>query len=327
MFMLMSFFTKAQDIHFSQYYLSPLSLNPAHTGNYRGDFRFFGNYRNQWRDINNAYNTFSAGGDFNVFPKNVNVSGGIIFLNDKSGGNLIVNKIMPSAAIHKNIKGYKLHFGIQAGVVIKSIDFYAHSFPNQLNWTKGGFDNTLPNNEANVGQRFVYLDCNTGLHASKRFGKWEPELGYALFHLNEPTESFLSNKKNFLRMRHAYNAALSYSVSPSVILKGYTLYGYTSEVSDWVSGLNVEYVLSRESFFDNSVFVGFMWRSGIKRNPDAGIVTTGVNYRNYTIGFSYDITFSQLKTSVDSKGAFEMAFIYRGKSTRLVKKYIPCERY
>ena len=70
----------AQDIHFSQFYFSPLSLNPANTGNYKGDYRLFGNYRSQWRDISKAYNTFSAGGDFNIYPSNQNVSGGLIFI-------------------------------------------------------------------------------------------------------------------------------------------------------------------------------------------------------------------------------------------------------
>ncbi|HQQ95111.1 MAG TPA: type IX secretion system membrane protein PorP/SprF, partial [Bacteroidia bacterium] len=52
---------KAQDVHFSQYYFSPLSLNPANTGNYDGNYRFFGNYRSQWREISEAYDTYSAG--------------------------------------------------------------------------------------------------------------------------------------------------------------------------------------------------------------------------------------------------------------------------
>jgi type IX secretion system PorP/SprF family membrane protein len=316
----------AQDIHFSQFYFSPLSLNPANTGNYKGDYRFFGNYRSQWRDISKAYNTFSAGGDFNIYPKNQNVSGGLIFINDKSGGNLKVMKIMPSAAFHKKIAGYNLHIGIQPGVVIKSIDFYAHSFPNQLNWNTGKFDNTLVNTETGVNQRFTYFDLNAGFGASKKFGKIEPEIGYTLFHINKPKESFLS-LENKLKVRQAYNIGLNYYLNDKIILKGYTMYGYTTKVSDWVSGVNLEYILSKNVFFTNSVFAGFMWRDGFKRNPDAGIVTAGMNYQNYTIGFSYDITFSQLKTAVDSKGAFEIAIIYKAKNTRLSKKAIPCERY
>lgn len=316
----------AQDVHFSQYYLSPLSLNPANTGNYKGDFRFFGNYRSQWRDISKAYNTFSAGGDFNMYPKNQQVSGGLIFINDKSGGNLMVNKILPSAAVHQKIAGFNLHAGIQPGIVIKSIDFYSHSFPNQLNWNSGKFDNTLQNNETNVSQRFTYFDLNAGFGALRKFGKWEPEIGLAFFHLNRPRESFLDNN-NKLPIRQAYNLGLNYYLNNTIILRVYSLYGTTTKVNDMVSGFNAEYILSKGPFFTNSVFAGIMWRDGYKRNADAGIATVGINYSHYTIGFSYDVTFSQLKTAVDSKGAFEIAFIYRGKNTRLTKKEIPCERY
>jgi type IX secretion system PorP/SprF family membrane protein len=316
----------AQDVHFSQYYLSPLSLNPANTGNYKGDYRFFGNYRSQWKDISKAYSTFSAGGDMSFYPQNQQVSGGLLFINDKSGGNLMVNKILPSAAIHRKISGFNLHAGIQPGIVIKTIDFYSHSFPDQLNWNTGKFDNTLQNNETNVSQRFTYFDLNAGFAASRKFGKWEPEIGLSYFHLNRPKESFLSNT-NKLPVRQAYNLGLSYYLNSLIILKGYTLYGTTTKVNDMVSGFNVEYILSKGPFFTNSVFAGVMWRDGYQRNADAGIATIGMNYSHYTIGFSYDITRSKLKTAVDSRGAFEVALIYRAKNTRLTKKAIPCERY
>ncbi len=316
----------AQDIHFSQYYLSPLTLNPANTGNYKGDYRFFGNYRSQWRDIDKAYRTFSIGGDANFYPSNQQVSGGIFFLNDRSGGNLVVNKIMPSAAIHKKIAGFYLHAGIQPGLVIKYIDFYAHSFPEQLNWNTGQFDNTLPNTETNVSQRSTFFDLNAGFAANRRFGKWEPEIGFSFFHLNKPKETFVG-VNNRLTMRQIYNAGLTYYITNIISIKAYSMMGYTTKASDWVSGVNLEYIFSKNVFFTNSVFAGTMWRDGLKRNSDAGIATVGVNYTNYTLGFSYDITRSQLKTAVDNKGAFEIAFIYKGKNTRLSKKAIPCERY
>ncbi len=316
----------AQDVHFSQYYFSPLSLNPANTGNYRGDYRFMGNYRSQWREINNAFNTMSAGADMNFFPKNRQFSAGLLFINDKSGGNLQVNKIFFSGAHHFKKNGYKIHIGVQPGVVIKTIDFNANTYPNQLNWLKGGYDNALPNNEAFTSQVYTYFDLNAGANISKRFGKLEPEIGFAFFHLTQPNESFF-NQSNKLLLRQGYNVALSYSVNPKVILKAHSLYGFTTKTSDWVSGFNIEYVLSRDTYFENSLFGGIMWRSGIGRNSDAGIATIGMNIKHYTIGFSYDITFSSLKTTVNNKGAFELAFIYRAKSTRLNKKMIPCERY
>src|ERR1700752_1423563 len=130
-----AFVTFSQDIHFTQYYFSPLSLNPANTGNYDGDYRGMINYRSQWKEIDRAYKTMSAGADMNFYPMNQKVSGGLYFINDKSGGNLVQNKIFVSAAAHKKLAGFNLHFGIQPGVVMKSIDFNSHSFPDQLNWS------------------------------------------------------------------------------------------------------------------------------------------------------------------------------------------------
>jgi type IX secretion system PorP/SprF family membrane protein len=317
----------AQDIHFSQYYFSPLSLNPANTGNYKGDFRLFGNYRSQWRNLDKGYDTYSAGGDMNFFPRNINWSGGLFFLSDRSAGSLAVTKIMPSFATHLKVAGFKIHLGVQPGYVIKTIDFNKHTFPNQLNWNTGYFDNNLPNYETNVGQKFSYFDLNAGLIVSRKLGKLEGEMGFAMFHLTRPVETFLKDKSNRLDMRQAYNISIAYGVTRYVVLRAHSLCGYTSKVSDWVSGLNIEYVLNHDPFFTNSVFIGYMWRDGLKRNFDASIVTAGLNYSNYTIGFSYDITSSQLKTSVDSRGAYEIALLYRAKSTRLSKKVIPCDRF
>lgn len=316
----------AQDVHFSQYYFSPLTLNPANTGNYDGDYRFFGNYRSQWRELSQAYNTYSAGGDFNVYPANINCSGGFLFLSDKSGGNLAITKIMPSLAIHHTFAKFRLNFGIQPGLVIKTIDFYANTFPNQLNWNTGQYDNALPNFETGVVQRFSFFDFNTGASVARKFGKIEPELGYAFFHLNQPKESFFQTN-NRLGIRQTGTISLKYYMNRFLILQGHSMYGFTSEVSDWVSGLNIELVLMKNQLYKNSIFAGFMWRSGLERNPDAGIATIGFNYEKYTFGFSYDLTLSQLKTSVDSKGAFEIAIIYKAFNTRLIKKEISCERY
>lgn len=317
---------RAQDIHFSMYNLSPLSMNPANTGNYNGDWRIMGNYRSQWKEISKAYNTYSIGGDVNVYPFNQNVAGGIYFISDKSGGNLNVNKIFVSGAIHKKLAGFKISIGIQPGVVIKSIDFNSHTFPNQLNWNTGQFDNSLANNESYNRQRLVYFDLNTGFNISYRFKKIEPEIGGSNFHLNMPNESFYV-QKNKLPIRQIYFGSLRYYLSNRFAVVPNTVVNITTKANDWIFGLNLEYTLSKTTFFENKLFGGFMWRKGVNRISDAAIVNVGLKYSNYTIGFSYDINVSPLKTATDYKGAYEIALIYTGKNTRLHKKQIPCDRY
>ena len=70
-FLLGCSFVQAQDPHFSQFFASPLTLNPAFTGKFNGTVRVAGNYRNQWPEINRAYVTNTASVDFQIMQKNI----------------------------------------------------------------------------------------------------------------------------------------------------------------------------------------------------------------------------------------------------------------
>src|SRR6476661_5153751 len=102
----------AQDPNFSQFFASPLTLNPALTGKFDGQYRVAGNYRNQWPTINNAYTTATV--SFDV---------GIMAFTDKSAnGALQYNYLALSTAYHKGLDedGYnQLGAGFQATYVTK----------------------------------------------------------------------------------------------------------------------------------------------------------------------------------------------------------------
>src|SRR5436190_15515671 len=57
---------KAQDPHFSQFFASPLTLNPAFTGKFSGSWRLSANHRDQWPSIPKAYVTSTASIDFGI---------------------------------------------------------------------------------------------------------------------------------------------------------------------------------------------------------------------------------------------------------------------
>ena len=83
----------AQDPHFSQFFSSPLTLNPAFTGKFFGTYRIAGNYRNQWPSINNAFTTSTISADFHILPGRIanNDSWGIGFqgYNDNSANGAV----------------------------------------------------------------------------------------------------------------------------------------------------------------------------------------------------------------------------------------------
>ena len=98
----------AQDPNFSQFFASPLTLNPALTGKFDGVLRVAGNYRNQWPTINNAYVTKTASVDFGVLKNRIpeidNMGVGFLGITDRAGdGVLVTNSAGISFSYHKGL--------------------------------------------------------------------------------------------------------------------------------------------------------------------------------------------------------------------------------
>src|SRR5215208_6242930 len=90
--------TRAQDPNFSQFFVSPLTLNPALTGKFDGVYRLALNYRNQWPTINNAFTTYTASLDGSILrnriPEFDQFGVGIMGFSDKSGNGVLQNNFL-----------------------------------------------------------------------------------------------------------------------------------------------------------------------------------------------------------------------------------------
>src|ERR1700740_2835807 len=82
-----------QDPAFSQFFASPLTLNPALTGKFNGVVRVAGNYRNQWPAINNAFitSTISVDGGIlkNRLPETDVWGVGLMAMTDKTANGIL----------------------------------------------------------------------------------------------------------------------------------------------------------------------------------------------------------------------------------------------
>ena len=89
----------AQDLHFSQWYNSPLTTNPANTGFIpEADYRLGANYRNQWSSIMSVpYKTMSVWGDVQLFRDRIESgwlgAGGVILRDVAGSGSLTSTKV------------------------------------------------------------------------------------------------------------------------------------------------------------------------------------------------------------------------------------------
>ena len=152
----------AQDIHFTQFYASPLTLNPASTGHFEGNLRIMNNIRKQWKAIPVPYNTVTIGADKHITESEQPLSLGVIAIHDQSAGILAVNKFYISASLPVKIGSTKLHIGLQGGLVMKSYPLNQLTFPQQFDMSTGYFNSGLNNSEANLDQNLFYPDFNAG---------------------------------------------------------------------------------------------------------------------------------------------------------------------
>jgi type IX secretion system PorP/SprF family membrane protein len=87
--------SQAQDPQFSQFFASPLTLNPALTGKFNGTIRVAGNYRNQWPQINNAFVTSTLSVDGNILPNKISAGEawgvGIMAMNDRTANGILTS--------------------------------------------------------------------------------------------------------------------------------------------------------------------------------------------------------------------------------------------
>ena len=317
----------AQDIHFSVFDMSPLTLNPAHTGNMQGDRRISNIYRNQWKALGKPLETFAAGYDQRLYFLPGNIGAGIVFLNDKSGGiELTENKILFSTAA-KFYKGINsLSVGAQFGFCTKFLSLNDVTFPQQYNRDIGQFDLRLFNGEYNPGLKVSYFDFNAGLLFNHPTEKGELQIGAAVFHLNQPDDSFMANGDG-LKTRYSINTRYTQRLSDKWYIRPSLLLMTLQKAQDLLFNALAGVELSDNDFGVKRTWFGMAVRTGINRNGDAAIPMAGLEFNFIEVAMAYDVNFSELQVATNNRGAFEVSLIYTGRSTAIDRRMIPCERY
>ena len=121
----------AQDPVFSQYYLSPLQLNPGLAG-LTEDPRFSANYRNQYPGFNNAYRTYALSYD-QFFPGIKGGIGGWILSDDAGDGILKTIKAAGIFSYRVRLRdNLFVKSGIELGIVQSTLNWNKLIFGDQI---------------------------------------------------------------------------------------------------------------------------------------------------------------------------------------------------
>ena len=327
----------AQDYKFSQFYNSPLNLNPALTGKINSLYRFVANYRLQYQPIQSPspYNTLSASADFGLLRDILrgDIFGvGLVFTNDRQTS-IHSNTCMVSLAYHKSLGKNQNHFlsaGVQVGFTQRSVDLNHLSFEKQFTGT--GFDLSLPNLENFSDNKYFKPNLNIGLFWSSNFNKMlGAYAGFSMFNVLKPKDTFFkSDNERAYRMNT--HAGLMIDINRFVLISPNGMFMIQAKAMQWIAGTSAAFNLSgKKEPYRTAVSVGVWIDGGAKNTAVAGdkslnaiITSVGVSFSGIQIGLSYDATLKKdLSKAVKSFGSLEASIIYTGRPLDKKKQYSP----
>lgn len=301
--------SSGQDLHFSQFFNSPLTTNPANTGFIPdGNYRIGINYRDQWTSIPVPYRTMSAFGDFQLFRDRLEYGwvgiGGMILRDVAGAGNLTSTKAYGSIAYHQ-LLGFSslLSLGFNAGSAGKRVDMTKLLFADQ--WNGKFFDSQIPTGEQITQSSVNYFDLQAGMnYAYFPNDNIYVNVGFSVQHINTPRETFFDGN-NVIPRRYIGFLNASIKMSDKVILNPAAYYSRQAGAKELMIGANAAYNLSGDGV--QQLFGGLYYRAN-----DAAIFLVGYQIQQFKLMFNYDITTSNLAAANNRRGAYELGLVYTG---------------
>ncbi|MFZ4784121.1 MAG: PorP/SprF family type IX secretion system membrane protein [Flavobacteriales bacterium] len=297
----------AQDIHFSQFYQSPFSLNPALCGDFDGAYRLIGNQRTQWRSVTVPYSTLGFAADMAHFSKK-DLGIGVSFFSDKAGDSRYTTTMFNLAAAKRlTIRGQEKHtlaLGLMLGLTSMSIDYSQLNYDNQ--WTGLVYDPNINSGERFARDSRVYSNLHIGVNYQRPMNaEWNFKAGMSMFNLSSPKQSWFDNAFVRLNVRTNVYASAIWKVNDLWQLEPMMLWMNQGQFNEVNLGGRAHYILESKPWMYRSFYGGIMGRA-----KDAGYIILGMRYDQWDVGISYDINTSTLKPASNGRGGLEFGVIY-----------------
>ncbi|MBL0327900.1 MAG: PorP/SprF family type IX secretion system membrane protein [Bacteroidetes bacterium] len=306
----------AQDIHFSQFDETQLQLNPADAG-VQHEVRVVTNYKNQWQSVGSPYKTFALSADARLLKdKKHHLGLGVDVFSDKAGdANLKSNQVNLSLSGVINVSQYsKVSAGLMTGFGQRSITLDGLEWGSQYDGMN--YNAALPTGETAIPQTFSFVDLGAGIQYS--YGNSEMyisandarriNIGASIFHPHNPNYTFYGDSRQILHTKYVFhgNAAIGVKNTNLVLKPSYIVFlqGATKEITP---GLTFQYILQEGSKYTKNKKPAAFSIGGYYRVQDAFIAVAKFEYANYSIGLSYDVNLSKLKTVSKARGGFEIS--------------------
>ncbi len=292
----------AQDIHFSQFYSSPLTLNPALTGNFNGFYRISGIYRNQWPGLTQnrpAFSTPSVSVDFSLLREKIKKGAlgvGVVFFNDQQNGKTFnQNQILASVAYNMGFgpeSKFQLGLGFQGGIAMYKLDFSNFQFND-------GFNPDLTYNPSYNGETFNTGNRMKGVFNAGIFAKYDFYRGmrvYAGYSFNNATNyktDFLKNSPQNYRLpfRHTVHGGFEFDIKDKGVIIPGVLFQTQAKAKETNFGLTGGVHVVKDPAKRATLFLG-LWNR-LNTGNYTLIPKVGFEWKGFRAGFAYDVHLSR----------------------------------
>ena len=330
MFLLASGFSFSQDIHFSQFFETPLLRNPALAGIFNGDVRVQAVYRNQWNSVTVPYQTGSFNGEYKLpigrGDDFLTIGGEILY--DKAGTVALTSThILPVANFHKSLskeRNMYLSVGFMGGLVQRKLDRSKMTTNNEYNGI--GYDPSLGDGETFTGSGYSYLDGSVGMSFNTQIGESEDNnifLGAAYHHFNKaPKVSFYGDNNIAMIPKLVFSGGVKMGVTEYSYVTFQADYSKQGSSNEIIGGMMYSYKL------DDISDPKYIFHAGaLIRWKDAIIPVVKIECKPLSFALSYDVNVSQLKTASYGRGGIELAISYQASFIRENTESVRCPRF
>lgn len=340
LFSVISFCAQAQnEIHFTQFEMAPIQLNPALAGDFQGTYRIGGIYRDQWFSvIDNSFKTADLFVDVNVIRgirKQDWVSVGLgysvidqagTFGQTEEGGSRGLKNSFFNMGASYHLANKKrtniLSIGVQRSSVSSTFNLLVPSDARSgLQAVPSAIDvtafNAMPNEDNKLDGSFS--DWEIGLVFSRRGKETEFKIGVSGSRMFNPKFN-IGNLRTEIDPLIAAFAEYKMPMGGSEMwIKPSLLYMTQGSANEIV----LQGRVGRPVNDDLAINAGLGMRMG-----DAAQILLGADFKQYKIGASYDINVSGLTAASSTVGGFELALIYTGSINKKpkLKPIIICPR-
>ena len=304
----------SQDLHFSQFFETPLLRNPSLAGIFSGDIRVQSVYRTQWNSVTVPYQTVSLNGEYKQpigrGDDFLTLGGQMIY--DKAGTVALTSThILPTLNYHKSLSAENnmyLSMGFMGGLVQRRIDRSKITTNSQFDGSV--YNGTLPDGETFTKTAYTYFDGSVGMSFNSQIGDNTDNnifIGLAYHHFNKARKiSFYGNPDIEMIPKWVGSAGVRMNVNEYSFLTLQADYSRQGAFKEFIGGALISWKLDDMEDPKYILHAGayLRWR-------DALIPVAKLEFKPLSVSVSYDANISQLSSASHGRGGIEIALTYQ----------------